>query len=107
MIELTQSAPSFQLPAEMNLLAAGSRKLEAGEARVIGAGLSGLATAWYLTEGGASVHVIESTGSAGGLIRTLQTAEGLVETAAAAFIASDRVLTLFSTVGVEACVPNP
>ena len=77
------------------------------EARVIGAGLSGLATAWYLTEGGARVHVFEAAGSAGGLIHTLRTAEGLVETAAPAFTSSDRVLALFSSAGVEACVPNP
>jgi oxygen-dependent protoporphyrinogen oxidase len=77
------------------------------EARVIGAGMSGLATAWYLAEGGARVHVIEAGGCAGGLIRTLRTAEGLVETAAPAFTSSDRVLALFSMAGVEACVPNP
>ena len=75
--------------------------------RVVGAGLSGLATAWYLTEGGARVHVIEAAGSAGGLIHTLRTPEGLVETAAPAFTSSDRVLALFSAAGVEACVPNP
>ncbi len=114
MTELTQSAsslqlpaPSSQLPAETNLLEAGSWKLEAEEVRVIGAGLSGLATAWYLTEGGARVHVIEAAGRAGGLIHTLRTAEGLVETAAPAFLSSERVLALFSTAGVEACVPNP
>lgn len=77
------------------------------EARVIGAGLSGLATAWYLAEGGARVHVIEAAGSAGGLIHTLRRPEGLVETAAPAFTSSDRVLALFSAAGVEACGPNP
>lgn len=77
------------------------------EARVIGAGLSGLATAWYLTDGGARAHVIEAAGCAGGLIHTLRTAEGLVETAAPAFTSSDRVMALFSAAGVEACAPNP
>ena len=76
------------------------------EARVIGAGLSGLATAWYLTEGGARVHVVEAAASAGGLIHTLRTSEGLVETAAPAFTASERMLALFSATGVEACEPN-
>jgi oxygen-dependent protoporphyrinogen oxidase len=76
-------------------------------ARVVGAGLSGLATAWYLAEGGARVHVIEAAGRAGGLIQTLRTPEGLVETAAPAFTSSERVLALFSALGVEACVPNP
>ena len=113
MRELTQSASSssFQLPAssfqQKRTPEAGSWKLAAEEVRVVGAGLSGLATAWYLTEGGARVHVIEAAGSAGGLIHTLRTPEGLVETAAPAFTSSDRVLALFSAAGVEACVPNP
>ena len=76
------------------------------EVRVIGAGLSGLATAWYLNEGGARVHVIEAAGTAGGLIHTFRTAEGLVETAAPAFTSSDRVLALFATAGVDTCVPD-
>ena len=77
------------------------------EVRVIGAGLSGLATAWYLTEAGACVHVIEATSRAGGLIQTHRMPEGLVETAANAFTSSPRVLALFSGAGVEACVPKP
>lgn len=110
---MTQSASSFRLPAasferaaDRNQPEAGSWKLEAQEVLVIGAGLSGLATAWYLAEGGARVHVIEAAGSAGGLIQTLHTPHGLVETAAPAFTASARVMALFKTLGVEACAPN-
>ena len=76
------------------------------EVRVIGAGLSGLAAAWFLAEGGARVHVIEASATAGGLIQTLRTPEGLVETAAPAFTSSERVLALFSAAGVEAVSPN-
>ena len=47
-----------------------------------GAGLSGLATAWYLTERGASVDVIDAAARPGGLLRTHQLREGLVESAA-------------------------
>lgn len=77
------------------------------QVHVVGAGLSGLATAWFLHQGGARVHVLEAAGSAGGLIQTLRTKEGLVETAAPAFTSSDRVLALFSSAGVDACVPDP
>lgn len=52
---------------------------------VIGAGLSGLATAWYLRERGADVRVIEAAPEPGGLIHTIHAPEGLVETAARAF----------------------
>ena len=63
---------------------------------VLGAGLSGLATAWYLTEAGARVHVIEAGPRPGGLVQTIHLPEGLVETAARAFTWSDRVEALFA-----------
>jgi len=67
---------------------------------VIGAGLSGLATAWYLTERGARVHVREAGPRPGGLIQTLRTPEGLIETAARAFTWSERTGALFEAAGV-------
>lgn len=76
------------------------------EAHVIGAGLSGLSTAWSLAQQGARVHVFEAGPEPGGLIRTFRTAEGLVETAAPAFTSTERVLALFASTGVEGCVPN-
>ncbi len=54
--------------------------------RVIGAGLSGLAAAWCLTEAGAEVEVLEAAAGPGGLIETVRTPEGLVERAANAFV---------------------
>jgi oxygen-dependent protoporphyrinogen oxidase len=73
------------------------------DVRVIGAGLSGLATAWYLTEAGARVHVIEAAARPGGLIQTSSLKEGLVETAARAFTSSERATALFAAAGVEPC----
>ncbi len=49
-------------------------------ARVIGAGLSGLATAWHLADRGFAVTVIDAAAGPGGLIQTRQTEHGLVET---------------------------
>jgi oxygen-dependent protoporphyrinogen oxidase len=49
---------------------------------VIGGGLSGLATAYYLSRAGIPVEIVEKTDRLGGLIATLETPNGPVETAA-------------------------
>ena len=67
---------------------------------VIGAGLSGLSTAWYLAEAGARVHVSEASSRPGGLIQTSRVPEGLVEEAARAFTWSDRTASLFLAMGL-------
>jgi oxygen-dependent protoporphyrinogen oxidase len=69
--------------------------------RVIGAGLSGLATAWFLTEQGRQVIVDEAGPRAGGLLETRQTPEGLVEASARAFLWTDQVAALFEAAGVQ------
>ena len=66
---------------------------------VIGAGLSGLSTAWYLAEAGARVRVIEASRRPGGLIQTSRVPDGLVEEAARAFTWSDRTAALFREIG--------
>jgi protoporphyrinogen oxidase len=71
--------------------------------RVIGAGLSGLATAWYLAEAGGAVHVTEAASGPGGLIQTRHVPEGMVEAAARGFTGSERVSQLFEAAGVSAC----
>ena len=64
---------------------------------VIGAGLSGLATAWYLAERGARVRVIEAGPRPGGLIQTIESPNGLIETAARGFLWSPRTGALFDS----------
>lgn len=63
--------------------------------RVVGAGLSGLTTAWRLTEAGITVDIVESTQRPGGLIETMSTPYGPVERAANAFVWSPSVERLF------------
>ena len=70
---------------------------------VIGAGLSGLSTAWYLSLGGARVRVVEASPRPGGLIQTSHAPDGLVESAARAFTWGDRTAALFRDVDVPAC----
>jgi oxygen-dependent protoporphyrinogen oxidase len=71
------------------------------DALVVGAGLSGLATAWYLTEAGARVRVVDALPGPGGLMQTRHMPEGLVEPAARSFIWTDRVGALFASAGLE------
>ena len=49
---------------------------------VVGGGFSGLATAYYLSRAGIPVEIVEKSDRLGGLIATLQTPHGPVETAA-------------------------
>lgn len=64
-------------------------------ARVIGAGLSGLATAWRLADDGIRVEVFDSAQGPGGLIGTTSTPWGQAEHAANAFVWTDHVADWF------------
>lgn len=70
-------------------------------ALVVGAGLSGLATAWRLADSGFSVTIVEAGDRAGGLIRTERTPLGLVETAANALLWTDTVSRWFAELEIE------
>jgi oxygen-dependent protoporphyrinogen oxidase len=58
---------------------------------VVGGGVSGLATAYYLSRAGIPVEIVEKSHRLGGLISTLQTPHGPVETAAIGMRNSPRV----------------
>lgn len=58
---------------------------------VVGAGFSGLVTAYLLTKAGHAVRLVEKSSRAGGLINTIATEHGLVETAANGLLNSARV----------------
>jgi len=67
---------------------------------VVGAGFSGLTTAYFLTKHDFKVRVFEKTDRAGGLIKTIRTEHGLVETAANGLLASARVEAMCADIGV-------
>ena len=67
---------------------------------VVGAGFSGLTTAYLLTKAGHEVRIIEKTARAGGLIRTTRTEHGLVETAANGLLNSARLEAMCADIGV-------
>jgi oxygen-dependent protoporphyrinogen oxidase len=67
---------------------------------VVGAGLSGLTTAWHLADAGCDVTVFEAAAGPGGLIHTNPSTHGPVETAANAFVWSDTVATWFDRLSI-------
>jgi protoporphyrinogen/coproporphyrinogen III oxidase len=67
---------------------------------VVGAGFSGLVTAYLLTKAGRDVRVVEKRSRAGGLIQTIRTEHGLVETAANGILNSARLEAMCADIGV-------
>lgn len=68
---------------------------------VIGAGFSGLVSAYFLVKAGYRVRVVESRLRPGGLIETHHEPFGLVESAANGLLNSTLIEDLFSDIGVE------
>ncbi len=74
-------------------------------ARVVGAGLSGLAVAACLADEGFHVDVIEAAPEPGGLIATKHTPHGPVERAANAFVWTDTTKAWFSRLDITPEMP--
>lgn len=68
--------------------------------KVVGAGFSGLVTAYYLVKQGFRVRIIERSSRVGGMLRTIRTDHGLVETAANGIRNSARLENLCADIGV-------
>ncbi|PYS79457.1 MAG: hypothetical protein DMF70_13010 [Acidobacteria bacterium] len=68
--------------------------------KVVGAGFSGLVTAYYLDKNGFNIRICEQSSRPGGLIKTIQTPHGLVETAANGLLNSARLEALCADIGV-------
>jgi protoporphyrinogen/coproporphyrinogen III oxidase len=67
---------------------------------VVGAGFSGLVTAYFLVKRGFTVRILEKSNRAGGLIETIQTEHGLVEKAANGILSSAKLEAIADDVGV-------
>lgn len=73
---------------------------------IIGAGISGLATAYYQVQANRQVRIIERTERAGGLVGTLRTEHGPVERAASSIRNSARLEALCEEIGVPLLAPR-
>lgn len=67
---------------------------------IVGAGFSGLTLAYELRKRGVSVSIFEKSSRVGGLISTLRTPDGLVETAANGLLASAEIESLIADLGL-------
>jgi protoporphyrinogen/coproporphyrinogen III oxidase len=67
---------------------------------VAGAGFSGLTTAYFLTKSNFKVRISEKSDRPGGLLKTIRTDHGLVESAANGLLTSARVEAMCSDIGV-------
>jgi len=70
------------------------------QVKVVGAGFSGLVTAYYLVKAGFKVQIVEKNSRPGGLIHTIPTPQGPVETAANGIRNSVRLEAMCADIGV-------
>src|SRR5438132_9988876 len=68
--------------------------------KVVGAGFSGLVMAYFLTKQGFGVSIFESNSRVGGLIGTIRTEHGPVETAANGIRNSARLEAMCADIGI-------
>jgi oxygen-dependent protoporphyrinogen oxidase len=74
---------------------------------IVGAGFSGLVSAYALRKAGWEVQVFEASERAGGLLATRHREWGQIETAANAFVNSPRLQELGREIGIEWIYPLP
>ncbi len=86
----------FQSPSNMSL-----------KATVVGAGFSGLTTAYFLHKNGYAVKVIEKNSQVAGLLQSPMTKYGVIDHAANGLINSKALIDLCSEIGVELLYPGP
>ena len=98
---LLRRLPAYRREGRTGLLARDMRP-----AQVIGAGISGLAAAWHLVDRGFAVTVIDRSPGPGGLINTIQTDHGPIETAANAFVWDDVVSSWFRRLDLTPVFPR-
>jgi len=84
----------------------GTLDTKSREVTVIGAGIAGMLSAYYLDGCGYEVTLLEEKQRAGGLIRTRYTDHGIAESAAHSLIATQPVIDLCRELGVELVEPR-
>ena len=67
---------------------------------VVGAGFSGLVTAYFLVKRGFKVRIFEKGNRAGGLIETIQSEHGIVEKAANGILCSAKLEAIADDIGM-------
>lgn len=74
---------------------------------IVGAGFSGLTTAYYLSKQGFACQIYEKSESAGGLISSVNLPYGIAENGALTLMATDLLLNLCKDLEVELIPANP
>jgi len=74
---------------------------------IVGAGISGLLSAFYLLRAGYKVEIFEKSARAGGLIQTVHSPFGPLENGAASLLNSPEVQYLFDELEIGAAKPGP
>lgn len=74
---------------------------------IIGAGISGLLSAYYLSKAGHEIEIFEKLDRPGGLIETLDTPYGPMDFAASSLINSKDFEAVFKDIGLEYAIKSP